>query len=106
MSIVDVAPEPAPVKPRMRGWLHVWSFTVAVAAGITLIALAAATVSGDAQTALARSRANLVIRPPLATVGLRDWRAYEATAAIGYRHARGLIEAGAIEAALGAADPG
>ncbi len=53
MSLVDVAPEPAPVKPRMRGWLHVWSFTVAVAAGITLVALAGATVSGEAAVAVA-----------------------------------------------------
>lgn len=36
------------VKPRMRGWIHFWSLVVAVAAGATLIALAAATVSAAA----------------------------------------------------------
>ncbi len=35
-------------KPRMRGWIHFWSLVVAVAAGATLISLAAATVSGAA----------------------------------------------------------
>ncbi|GAB3284228.1 hemolysin III family protein [Parasphingorhabdus pacifica] len=33
------------VKPRMRGWIHLWSLVVALAAGATLISLAAATVS-------------------------------------------------------------
>lgn len=36
------------IKPRMRGWIHFWSFLVAVAAGATLIALAGATVSAEA----------------------------------------------------------
>lgn len=36
------------VKPRLRGWIHFWSFVVAGAAGVTLITLAAATVSGRA----------------------------------------------------------
>jgi hemolysin III len=35
-------------KPTMRGRLHLWSFFVAIAAGATLVALAAATVSGRA----------------------------------------------------------
>ncbi len=41
--------EPAAfVKPKLRGWIHLWSLVVAVAAGATLIALAASTVSGQA----------------------------------------------------------
>jgi len=32
----------------MRGWLHLWSFFVAIAAGATLVSLAAATVSARA----------------------------------------------------------
>ncbi|WP_370591404.1 PAQR family membrane homeostasis protein TrhA [Saccharopolyspora montiporae] len=36
------------VKPRMRGWIHFWSLLVSVAAGATLITLAAATVSARA----------------------------------------------------------
>jgi hemolysin III len=35
------------MRPRMRGWLHFWSFFVAIATGATLIALAS-TVSGRA----------------------------------------------------------
>ncbi|APU12895.1 MULTISPECIES: PAQR family membrane homeostasis protein TrhA [Actinoalloteichus] len=36
------------VKPRMRGWIHFWSFFTALLAGSTLIVMAAATVSGRA----------------------------------------------------------
>ncbi|WP_447005630.1 PAQR family membrane homeostasis protein TrhA [Saccharothrix isguenensis] len=43
-------PEPA-LRPRLRGWLHLWSFVVSVATGATLIALAAATVSAKAALA-------------------------------------------------------
>jgi hemolysin III len=35
------------MRPRMRGWLHFWSFFVAIATGATLIAMAS-TVSGRA----------------------------------------------------------
>jgi hemolysin III len=35
----------------MRGWLHFWSFFVAIVTGATLIALAASTVSGKAALA-------------------------------------------------------
>jgi hemolysin III len=37
----------------MRGWLHLWSFVVAVAAGITLVTLAGTTVSAEAAAACA-----------------------------------------------------
>ena len=38
-------------RPRMRGWLHYWSFYVSMAGGATLIALAGSTVSGLAALA-------------------------------------------------------
>jgi hemolysin III len=38
-------------RPRMRGWLHYWSFYVSLATGATLIALAGSTVSGLAALA-------------------------------------------------------
>lgn len=47
-------PEPAPPpmqRPRLRGHLHSWTFIASVAAGATLISLAAATVSGTAAVA-------------------------------------------------------
>jgi hemolysin III len=37
-----------PVKPRMRGWIHLWSLLVFCAAGAILITLAATTVSARA----------------------------------------------------------
>lgn len=57
----------------------------------------AATVSGDAQTARARSQASLIIHPPLEGVPLRAWTSFDEVVAIGYRHARSCIEAGALD---------
>jgi hemolysin III len=44
---------PPPVKPRLRGWLHLWSFVIGIAAGATLVAVAGATVSAEAAVACA-----------------------------------------------------
>jgi len=44
-------PAAAPIKPRLRGWLHFWSFVVSLVTGATLIVLAAATVSAEAAVA-------------------------------------------------------
>jgi hemolysin III len=52
VTVIDPEAEPV-VKPRMRGWLHLWSFVVAVAAGIVLVSLAGATVSAEAAVAVA-----------------------------------------------------
>ena len=51
MTVTD--PDLAPVKPRLRGWLHLWSFVVAVAAGIVLVTLAGTTVSAEGAVAVA-----------------------------------------------------
>lgn len=54
MSVAESSPvEQTPVKPRLRGWLHLWSFVVGIAAGATLVALAGATVSAEAAAAVA-----------------------------------------------------
>ena len=52
MTTASLPPQPG-LRPRLRGWLHLWSFVVSVATGATLIALAASTVS--ARAALATS---------------------------------------------------
>src|SRR3954447_13079580 len=49
----DLPPQLASAKPRLRGWLHLWSFAVGIAAGTTLVTLAAATVSAAAAAACA-----------------------------------------------------
>lgn len=42
MSDLDLAVPPVkPVKPRMRGWIHLWAFVVAVVACAVLVAVAA-----------------------------------------------------------------
>ncbi len=53
MSLTDSPSPTAPVKPRLRGWLHLWSFAVGIAAGATLVALAGSTVSAEAAVACA-----------------------------------------------------
>lgn len=50
MTNATVPPQPG-LRPRLRGWLHLWSFVASVATGATLIALAASTVSGRAALA-------------------------------------------------------
>jgi hemolysin III len=54
VSIADLPPQLATTaKPRLRGWLHLWSFAVGIAAGATLVTLAATTVSVAAAVACA-----------------------------------------------------
>ncbi|WP_232665823.1 PAQR family membrane homeostasis protein TrhA [Pseudonocardia sp. TRM90224] len=49
---MDSTPATPPlVKPRMRGWLHFWSFAVSIAACATLIAVSASLVGGGAALA-------------------------------------------------------
>ncbi|MDX3658642.1 hemolysin III family protein [Streptomyces sp. ID05-26A] len=50
MTTATNPPQPG-LRPRLRGWLHFWSFIASVATGATLIALAASTVSGRAALA-------------------------------------------------------
>ena len=48
MSSALPSQQVATVKPRLRGWIHLWSLVAALIAGITLISLAGATVSASA----------------------------------------------------------
>jgi len=53
-AAITTPPVPeGPVKPRLRGWIHFWSFVASMATGATLIALAASTVSARAALAIA-----------------------------------------------------
>ncbi|MEV6241510.1 hemolysin III family protein [Lentzea sp. NPDC051838] len=58
MTTATTPPQPG-LRPRLRGWLHFWSFITSVATGATLIALAASTVS--ARAALATSVYGLTV---------------------------------------------
>jgi hemolysin III len=48
VSSAPTSQQLATAKPRLRGWIHLWSFVSALIAGITLISLAGATVSAYA----------------------------------------------------------
>jgi hemolysin III len=66
---------PPLVKPRMRGWLHLWSFAVSIAACATLIAVSASLVGAGA--ALATSVYSVTILGLFGTSALyhrRTWR--------------------------------
>jgi hemolysin III len=58
VTTATIPPQPG-LRPRLRGWLHFWSFITSVATGATLIALAASTVS--ARAALATSVYGLTV---------------------------------------------
>ncbi|MEU0880614.1 hemolysin III family protein [Lentzea sp. NPDC005914] len=58
MTTATIPPQPG-LRPRLRGWLHLWSFIASVVTGATLIALAASTVS--ARAALATSIYGLTV---------------------------------------------
>lgn len=52
MTVATVSEQsPETNRPRLRGWLHFWSFFVSIVTGAALIALAASTVSGKAALA-------------------------------------------------------
>jgi NTE family protein len=76
---VDVAGEAAFQHPARRGWrarlLRRLAGVPDAVPGIAELLLRAATAAGDAQTNLSLARADRVIRPPLAGVDLRAWRA-------------------------------
>ena len=45
--MTTLSPAPSLVKPRARGWIHLWSFGASVVLGATLVVLAASTVSAQ-----------------------------------------------------------
>ena len=51
--MTTLTPARSALKPRARGWIHLWSFVVSVVTGATLVALAGATVSARAATGTA-----------------------------------------------------
>ncbi len=68
-------PQTPLVKPRMRGWLHFWSFAGSIVAATTLVAVSAALVGGGA--ALATSVYSVTILGLFGTSALyhrRAWR--------------------------------
>lgn len=90
----DLAFQAMPVRTwrgrAIRKWLRAPDSMPAIAP----LLLRAATVSSDAQTMMAVSRAAVVLKPPLSGIDLRAWSSFEVTAALGYTHAREALEAG------------
>ncbi len=64
---------------------------------IAHLLLRAATVSGEAQTMMAITRASVLLKPSLAGVDLRAWSSFETTAALGYHCAREALDAGRLK---------
>lgn len=59
---------------------------------IISLLMRAGTVSGDIQTRESRRNCDLVVEPPLQTIDLRDWGAFERVVDIGYRHTVDVLE--------------
>lgn len=83
----------------LRRWLGAPDSMPAIAP----LLLRAATVSSDAQTMMAVSKATVVLKPALAGVDLRAWSSFETTAALGYACTREALEAGRLADWAGAA---
>jgi NTE family protein len=59
---------------------------------IISILMRSGTVGSEAQRRLVREQADYLFEPPLADVGLRDWKALDRAVAEGYAHAKMMIE--------------
>ncbi len=96
---VDVARDAALVTPTESRLTAVMRRVLAVPPDMPTIVnvlFRAATVPGEAQTMLARSRADAILRPPLAAVDLRAWHQFDAIAQIGYDYTAGAVREGAL----------
>jgi NTE family protein len=59
---------------------------------IISILMRSGTVGSEAQRRLVREQADYLFEPPLADLGLRDWKAFDRAVAEGYAHAKTIIE--------------
>ena len=56
------------------------------------ILMSAGTVSSTAQTIASRNQLDLLLQPPLGSLSLLDWKAYERAIDIGYRSTMETLE--------------
>jgi NTE family protein len=59
---------------------------------IISILMRSGTVGSEAQRRVVREQADYLFEPPLADLGLRDWKAFDRAVAEGYAHAKMIIE--------------
>jgi len=59
---------------------------------IISILMRSGTVGSEAQRRVVREQADYLFEPPLADLGLRDWKAFDRAIAEGYAHAKTIIE--------------
>jgi len=73
--VTVLTPVPAPVKPRMRGWIHLWSAVVSGVACAVLVSVGAALRGGAAAAATAVYTATVIgLFVVSATYHRRTWR--------------------------------
>jgi NTE family protein len=75
-----------------RPWWWLLGQRMAGTPSIVSILMRSGTVGSEVQRRLAREQANYMFEPPLAGVGLRDWRAFDRCIAEGYEHALRMID--------------
>src|ERR1700692_1128451 len=90
---VDVASDPLGMPfPSVGDTPSRWRFLRGVPPIVALLG-GAPTVNTAALARTVRSRATMLFQPPLATVNLLDWRAFDRAIDIGYRFAVGKLAA-------------
>ena len=92
---VDVATKAAPTLTAASlgdGSLWSWLRQGFRPPGIVSVLIRSGTVSSDAQTSAYRNRVDLLLEPPIETIDLLDWQAFDRAIEAGYRHTMEALE--------------
>jgi NTE family protein len=72
-------------------WWLIWQ-RMSGSPSIVSILMRSGTVGSEAQRRIVREQADYLFEPPLAGIGLRDWKAFDRAIAEGYEHALQMID--------------
>jgi NTE family protein len=75
-----------------RPWWWLLSQRMHGTPSLISILMRSGTVGSEAQRRVVREQADYLFEPPLADIGLRDWKAFDRAIAEGYAHATVKIE--------------
>jgi NTE family protein len=73
-------------------FLRRWLFAGYEGPGIATLLMSAANMGSDAQTRQSRASLDALLEPPLESIHIRDWQAYDRAVEAGYRHAMEHME--------------
>jgi NTE family protein len=87
-----IAPAKASRRLSVARLLRRWFFAGYEGPGIATLLMSAANMGSDAQTRHSRACLDALLEPPLESVHIRDWRAYDRAVEAGYRDAMEHME--------------